>query len=63
MRGVDPSRLGSIPIRGGEIFGGGVSGILAVGAGCTGWVNGTGGAAGGFAAAGTRGGLAIAGGG
>ena len=63
MRGIEPSRLGSIPIRGGEILGGGVTGILAAGADCGDCVAGTGGAAGDFAAAGARGGLAVAGGG
>src|SRR5437588_8906110 len=36
MRGVEPSRLGSIPMRGGEILGGGVSGIFTAGDGGTG---------------------------
>ena len=35
-RGVEPSRCGSTPVGGGDIVGGGVSGILAVGGGCAG---------------------------
>ena len=61
-RGVEPSRFGSTPVRGGEILGAGVSGILAAGAGCTGCEGGTGGATGSFAGAGMRGDRAIAGG-
>ena len=62
MRGIEPSRFGSTPVRGGEILGGGVSGILAAGAGCTGCVGGTGGGAtGSFATAGMTGGLAVIG--
>ena len=61
-RGVEPSRFGSTPVGGGDILGGGMSGILAAAGGCAGCTAGTGGATVSFAPAGVRGGRAIAGG-